>query len=103
MHRFSTMADKQFQIVVLGASGFVGKLVAKHLAQDYVVRQPLEKQLPNLRAVQQSYCCCFAPTPNMQRLNTSSGLHAAYSQSLWRNAGKVEHQMGYGCQEQVQA
>ena len=31
------MADKQFQIVVLGASGFVGKLVAKHLAQDYVV------------------------------------------------------------------
>ena len=32
------MADKQFQIVVFGASGFVGKLVAKHLAQDYVVR-----------------------------------------------------------------
>ena len=31
------MAEKQFQIVVLGASGFVGKLVAKHLAQDYVV------------------------------------------------------------------
>lgn len=31
------MADKQYQIVVLGASGFVGKLVAKHLAQDYVV------------------------------------------------------------------
>ena len=31
------MADKQFQIVVFGASGFVGKLVAKHLAQDYVV------------------------------------------------------------------
>ncbi|CAL5221659.1 g3887 [Coccomyxa viridis] len=30
------MADKQFQIVVFGASGFVGKLVAKHLAQDYV-------------------------------------------------------------------
>ena len=42
------MADKQFQIVVLGASGFVGKLVAKHLAQDYMVSQPLEKQLLNL-------------------------------------------------------
>jgi short subunit dehydrogenase-like uncharacterized protein len=97
------MADKQFQIVVLGASGFVGKLVAKHLAQDYVVGRPLEKQLPDLHAVQQTYCCCFASTPNMQRLNTSSGLYAAQSQISWRNAGKVKHQMGYGCQEQVQA
>ena len=36
------MADKQFQIVVLGASGFVGKLVAKHLAQDYVVSSVIQ-------------------------------------------------------------
>ena len=50
MHRFSTMADKQFQIVVLGASGFVGKLVAKHLAQDYVVPTFIE-------ATAKSACC----------------------------------------------
>ena len=37
------MAEKQFQVVVLGASGFVGKLVAKHLAQDYVVSPTLCK------------------------------------------------------------
>ena len=31
------MTDRAYQIVVLGGTGFVGKLVAEHIARDYPV------------------------------------------------------------------
>ena len=32
------MADRTFQVVIWGGTGFVGKLVAEHIARDYAVR-----------------------------------------------------------------
>ncbi len=34
----SAMADRTYQVVIWGGTGFVGKLVAEHIARDYAVR-----------------------------------------------------------------
>jgi short subunit dehydrogenase-like uncharacterized protein len=31
------MADRTYQVVIWGGTGFVGKLVAEHIARDYAV------------------------------------------------------------------
>jgi len=38
------MADKTYQVVIWGGTGFVGKLVAEHIARDYAV-MPVLKHL----------------------------------------------------------
>lgn len=33
------MAERTYQVVIWGGTGFVGKLVAEHIARDYAVSQ----------------------------------------------------------------